>query len=786
MTILRSREIPSISGKPFPKRRSDISQPSTPARTQEPNVHRSPVEPEHEGSDPVDGPTNTSRRRSPLLAYKCGDDGDESLNGFSEKEVSVDERFLSLRSGKRVAKRCVDNGLYEVEISGDKVLQEGKSGSESKRKRVCVDLVEEDDIMSNKSDNNEAYAVANGDIMGDTVRRMIIEEEGKTVIEDRSDNENHAQVLLVESQNKGKGIMEDSYIGSDVQVNCVEMPSSSMGRRKYTMEEKGKGIQLESVSPPRITNEVTGVGVEEKMELENSVSNQKPPEASETELPAPVNAAQTQIHHNGGEIGNASRFRNFAEKHASRFARFDAGMEEDEELSDEEVEQQVEDWPGPFSTAMKIMKDREENTILYNEARISRERSSSVIWAPRKNHSVVPPTAPSLQELSLRILVKNADAITSLDYVPDALRVKLCQLLCDSRRMDVHFLNLLVRGTPTEISVPDCSWLTEEEFTECFKNCDTSNLMVLQLDMCGRCMPDYVLPSTLARSPENLPMLSSLSLIGACRLSDVGLRTLVSAAPAIKSINLSQCSLLTSSSIDILSDSLGSVLRELYINECQNIDLKLALSALKKFEKLEVLSFVDLPSVRGRFLREFVSARGQALKQLILTNSVKLTDSCVKDISENCPNLSVLDLANARKLTDSALGHLANGCQALEKLIFCRNSFSDEGVAAFVETAGGSLKELSLNNCKKVGHNTAAALAKHSGKLQILDVSWCRDISDDSFGYIVDNCLSLKVLKVFGCTQITDVFVRGHSNPNVKIIGLKMDPFLDHLTKKTC
>lgn len=144
---------------------------------------------------------------------------------------------------------------------------------------------------------------------------------------------------------------------------------------------------------------------------------------------------------------------------------------------------------------------------------------------------------------------------------------------------------------------------------------------VLQLDQCGRCMPDYVLHSTLARSPKQLPMLSSLSLSGACRLSDVGLRALVSSAPAITSINLSQCSLLTSSSIDMLSDSLGSVLRELYINVCQNIDMKLIVSALKKFEKLEVLSLADIPSVKGQFLKEFVTAIGQTLKQLILTNS---------------------------------------------------------------------------------------------------------------------------------------------------------------------
>ncbi|CDY71751.1 BnaCnng74280D, partial [Brassica napus] len=485
MTILRSREIPSVSGKPRPKRQSsDIIQPSTPARKQEPSA------PSLDRSSP---PTNTfRRRRSPRL---------ESLNGFTEKEVSilvcsnrksnVGERFLSLRSGKKVA-----NG---IETSGSEI---------DSRK---LDLVEETNIVSKELDNS-----------GDDA--------------------------LVRSEEKGKSVMAEV---NDVEMKCDEKPSSSVNRRKYTREEKAKGIQVENLSPP-----ITTVGVEE-MDIDNSIDIQNPPEGASL-TKSSVNAQN--------QNGNASRnqqFRDFAERNASRFARFDVEMEEEEESSDkEEVELQVEDWPGPFSTAMKIMKDREENTILHDGVPFSSdiERSSSpIVWPPRRSDSFTspPPRAPSLQELSMRVLVKNADAITSLDYVPDSLRVKLCQLLCDSRRMDVHFLDLLVRGSPTGICVPDCSWLTEEQFTECFKNCDTSNLMVLQLDQCGRCMPDYVLPSTLARSPKSLPMLSSLSLSGACRLSDVGLRALVSVAPAITSINLSQCSLLTSSTIDMLSDSLG-------------------------------------------------------------------------------------------------------------------------------------------------------------------------------------------------------------------------------------
>nr|BAD43070.1 hypothetical protein [Arabidopsis thaliana]BAD95072.1 hypothetical protein [Arabidopsis thaliana] len=760
MTILRSREIPSVSPKPLPKE-SD-TEPSTPARTLEPELHRSPDETAPE-LGLVDEPTHTTRRRSLRLAHQF--DGDDCV---TEKEVSVGEKFLSLRSGKRVAKRGVD---YGIEIESSKFDFDLKLGeSASKTKRVCVDLVEETIVKNESEDSVDLEDKSSSGVLGDSLAEKwyVVEVEN-------------------ESNNKGKGIMEDSYGESDVICGqSYEKQSSSMGRRRYTREEKGKGImQVEDVSSP-VTVEIVEVD-EEEMEIESLVNSEKPPDVSVTELAATMaNVEQAQNRENSNEIGNDSRtqhFRDIAERIAHRFAHFDAQVEEEEDLSDKEGEQQVEDWPGPFSTAMKIIKDREEYTTPHVGIGVSnKERSSPTIWVPRSNFSFPPRKAPSLQELSLRVLVKNADAITSLDYVPDTLRVKLCQLLCDSRRMDLHFLDLLVQGSPTEICVPDCSWLTEEEFTECFKNCDTSNLMVLQLDQCGRCMPDYILPFTLARSPKVLPMLSTLSISGACRLSDVGLRQLVSSAPAITSINLNQCSLLTSSSIDMLSDSLGSVLRELYINECQNIDMKHILAALKKFEKLEVLSLADLPSVKGRFLKEFVTARGQTLKQLILTNSRKLSDSSIKVISENCPNLSVLDLANVCKLTDSSLGYLANGCQALEKLIFCRNPFSDEAVAAFVETAGGSLKELSLNNVKKVGHNTALALAKHSDKLQILDISWCREMSNDLLGYIVDNSSSLKVLKVFGCSQVTDVFVKGHSNPNVKILGVKMDPFLGHLS----
>lgn len=155
-----------------------------------------------------------------------------------------------------------------------------------------------------------------------------------------------------------------------------------------------------------------------------------------------------------------------------------------------------------------------------------------------------------------------------------------------------------------------------------------SGATTVQLDQCGRCMSDYVLPSTLARSSNSLAALTTLSLSGACRLSEDGLSKLVSSASVLRSLNLSQCSLLTSSSIDTLADSLGSVLRELNLTDCQSLDSMLILPALKKFEQLQVLSLAGIQNVGDDFLKEFLTARGQNIKELVLADCVYVSLTC--------------------------------------------------------------------------------------------------------------------------------------------------------------
>ncbi|XP_058780629.1 SCF E3 ubiquitin ligase complex F-box protein grrA-like [Vicia villosa] len=464
--------------------------------------------------------------------------------------------------------------------------------------------------------------------------------------------------------------------------------------------------------------------------------------------------------HNASENKNNDAVNNVADK-------IDDNNGVKDEVDDDD------DSPTPFSEAIKAIQERAER----NKKREIVEEPP--LWIPKRSGKDLVRRrsyVPSLQELSLNILAKHSDAIASLDCVCDELRHRLSNLLCDSRKMNCHFLELLLTDVPTQIRLKDCSWLTEEEFTKYFGTLVTSEIEVLQLDKCGRFMTEYTLPATLAKSPNSLCKLTTLSLTGACRLTNEGLRLLVSSATEIRSINLSQCSLLTYASLDILADSLGSVLKELYIDDCILIDVALILPALKRFKRLEVLSLAGVPTVSDKFIMSYFTACGHNIKELVLRDCVNLTDASMRVIAKHCPGLRVLDIMNLGKLTDLSIGYLANSCQGLRTLKLHRNPFSDEAISVFLELAGKTLEELSLNSINKVGLLTSSALTKNGQNLHTLDLSWCRNLSDNEFGLIVDSCLSLRSLKIFGCSQLTEMFFKGHSNSGVRIIGLKLSP----------
>ncbi|RAL37087.1 hypothetical protein DM860_004009 [Cuscuta australis] len=804
MTVLRSRKVVSTVKSPVlqKKLKTEVVDPSTPTKSVD-RPSDLPVDASctpHEGSSSSrkrSAPPSVVRRRSLRLASKSGSSGIGGVTGNCIQEGSnVNADIISASRGHDLGSSLSGDGIENEETL-------------LKSQHMEVDTV--------------GYGAQR---QGDTEKRRLSLRTRRKTVEGEIKVENVSFSGGVDGDHKlfpgkeSEGVRNDESSVADVLetsvLNASRDGNGNLKSERLTIVEKGKGkvthrpwlipstsAKFEVYPSTNETSDIAGVNSmrrlsrEEKGKGAMTSNNLSMDSLLNVETSHTVECKETHGVQEWGSNMNVThpiwnlrkqQFKELAKQSASRFALFSSREEEnvgiDMAVSESQPMEDVEDWPGPFSTAMKIIQDREKvKNIVTQKGSTTKSKAEALKWSPKSGlHSNQRGMiAPSLQDLCMAILVKNADAVTSLDCIPDVIKHKLCHILCDSRKMNNHFLGLLTCGFPTEIRLRDCSWLTEEDFIKFFEGCQTSNLTVLQLDQCGRCLPDFTLLATLARLPNTLSALTTLSVKGACRLSDTGLSALVSSAPSLRSINLSQCSLLSSDGIKCLSESLGSVLKELYLDDCQAIDSVLLLPSLLKLEHLEVLSVAGIHTVCDEFVIEFVSQRGHNMRELTLNDCMKLTDRSLKAVAESCPALCAIDLSNLCKLTDYSLGFLVNGCIALDKLMLCRNAFSDEAIAAYLETFGNSMKELSLNNISKVSHNTAMALAKRCKNLRSLDVSWCRNLTDEALGLIADHCLSLEVLKCFGCTQVTNVFLEGHSNPQVKIIGLKMTLVLEHL-----
>ncbi|XP_038878817.1 uncharacterized protein LOC120070955 [Benincasa hispida] len=761
------------------------------------NEPRRRIDFEFTGSKRDEVDVNGKRKLNPSMDSPAGELVDESPES---------KECVSLRSGKRILKTMkqaigLDIGTPQGNVDGLVEKWRGLKDSDN----VPIDLNRNGGVVMKKLKEECSRIEENG--CTNSRNRFSRREKGKWIVDDQSSNRNDTVVLhsernnevlsdsLVEHQNyrlvreRPKGIVIEegttklsgaSYNdGGDMDANgytAIEGDASEHNSEGKLIAEALLSLSEEFIMDSESRYKYSSIEGEASGTAHladdgpQSNDSQEMESSSEEEGHLHFAAPQRQWMALSGD--------SYIRRTAIEFARYN---EDNDSLQNVEAEGEddMKDWPGPFSTAMKIASDR-ANGVRVRVTKSSEEENdpAPVEWIPKKKmcRSRFQSLPPSLGDLCLRVLAENADSISSLDFVPDTFRHKLSWLLCDSRKMNSCFLNLLLCGSPTEVCIRDCSWLGEEEFVKSFQGCDTSKLMILQLDQCGRSILDFVVLSTLARSSNSLPALRSLSLTGACRLSDVGIAALVCSAPALQSLNLSQCSFLTFSSIDSIANSLGSTLRELYLDDCLKIDPVQMVPAMKKLQHLEVLSLAGIGDICDKFIQEFLTAGGHNLKELILTNCVKLTNKSIKAISETCSSLRAIDLVNLSKLTDYALCCLSSGCQALQKLKLSRNLFSDEAVAAFVEMSRENLKELSLNNVRKVSRCTAISLACFSRNLVSLDLSWCRKLTNEALGLIVDNCPSLRVLKLFGCSQVTDVFLDGHSNPNVEIIGLKLSP----------
>ncbi|GMN53009.1 hypothetical protein TIFTF001_022151 [Ficus carica] len=474
MAVLRSRETVPTEATPKTQRaRKDDAklEPCTPAQTKElsPSSHQvqmSVSTGSGSGSVPLPG---VVPRRSLRLASKTAEPDADGLPRDS------------VESGGRRRRRGAKNGS-PVEVAGS---AEEKAKNEDLREilRVLDDGIEE---LNTDSGLEEAGFCLDSGNSGETKGKRKLKEDGvgigvlslrsgKRVAKrgnDEVDGEKQVQELGDFGRDKGKGILDSKEESGELDV-AETIPEIRKGKRKTGASSEEEEL-IGGENGDNRKRRGNGQLVEEDG-VETEVENKSGDNAVTNEGQARNEQARNEF---------MERFRDIARRNASRFAHFDAEEEGGDELPSEvDDETDIEDWPGPFSTALKIVRDREKRNLQSGSSAFGETKPADVDWFPKNSKDRGRPKkdVPSLQELSLRCLADNADKLVSLDNIPDCLRHQLSQLLCDSRRMDAHFFKLLVQGSPTEVRLKDCSRLTEDEFTKSFQNFDPSNLVVCSL-----------------------------------------------------------------------------------------------------------------------------------------------------------------------------------------------------------------------------------------------------------------------------------------------------------------
>lgn len=261
----------------------------------------------------------------------------------------------------------------------------------------------------------------------------------------------------------------------------------SSGERRYTREEKGKASVVEDgLVDDSVIDSWLSLKAPIGLDLPDS-SDESPVELIENVMVGnwvPADAdfgfaerARRQAEQAEQVLRNRQRLtRETFRQTARQFARVsypdqDKGTQpssKNQQPSTSKSVEQLGKSPGPFSDALKMVRERTSKQAADRliEWRCSEESSSRIF-------------VPSLLELSLKALAESADGLVSLGHVPDNLRGRLTNILCDTSKMNAHFMDLLVEGCPTEIRIKNCSWLTDNQFKDTFGNWQTKDLRVI-------------------------------------------------------------------------------------------------------------------------------------------------------------------------------------------------------------------------------------------------------------------------------------------------------------------
>ncbi|XP_029212767.2 dynein regulatory complex subunit 6-like [Acropora millepora] len=245
--------------------------------------------------------------------------------------------------------------------------------------------------------------------------------------------------------------------------------------------------------------------------------------------------------------------------------------------------------------------------------------------------------------------------------------------------------------------------------------------------------------------------LKSVSIMNSPFLSDASFKCL-SQCKRLRKIRVEGNNRLTDASVKVLTKSCP-MLDHIYLVDCPRIT-DIALKALASFKHLNVVNVADCVRIQDTGVRQVVEGpSGAKIKELNLTNCVRVSDVTLLRIAQRCHNLVYASFCYCEHVTDAGV-ELLGTLPSLVSLDLSGCNIQDQGVAALGNNP--KFRDISLAECPNITDLGLQKMCQQCRQLENFDVSRCKGLTDNAIKNLAFCCRLLRTLKLAGCSKLTD------------------------------
>lgn len=245
--------------------------------------------------------------------------------------------------------------------------------------------------------------------------------------------------------------------------------------------------------------------------------------------------------------------------------------------------------------------------------------------------------------------------------------------------------------------------------------------------------------------------LKSVSIMNSPFLSDASFKCL-SLCKRLRKIRVEGNNRLTDASVKVLTKSCP-MLDHIYLVDCPRIT-DIALKALASFKHLNVVNVADCVRIQDTGVRQVVEGpSGAKIKELNLTNCVRVSDVTLLRIAQRCHNLVYASFCYCEHVTDAGV-ELLGTLPSLVSLDLSGCNIQDQGVAALGNNP--KFRDISLAECPNITDLGLQKMCQQCRQLENFDVSRCKGLTDNAIKNLAFCCRLLRTLNLAGCSKLTD------------------------------